>query len=176
MMPPQRRRPGPKACAALVALLVSGAAATAAAASTARCPIGEQSSTRASCPANLSFAADFIMLMGVEGSYHLHERFAVGARLLTILGFTGTATGYARLNLISGQSSSWHVTAKAMAARTWILDSDGGIYSGGELGYENRSSSGFTLGAMLGVSLPIRLYRSNSKGIPHAVVTLGRSW
>ena len=109
-------------------------------------------SARESRPFTLSAvgSAYFTLPMaGIEAEYQLTDRFAVGARLSTIL-LGGDASANARYFFHATPTSGVYAELAAHAIGFIGYSGTGGA---AEIGYEHRSMSGFTLGVSGGLTV-----------------------
>jgi hypothetical protein len=109
--------------------------------------------TRQSRPFTLSAVGSSYLILpmvGIEAEYQLTDRFALGARLSTLL-MVGDASVNARYFFRGGPTSG--VFAELSAHTMGMIMGYSGQGGAAEIGYEHRSRSGFTLGISGGLTV-----------------------
>ncbi len=102
-------------------------------------------STREQRPFTLSFAATLVMpSAGLDVSYQLSDRVAVGLQLTTLV-VHYDASVRTRFFLIAGERSGLYAGANAHGWYSPLILSQPTVAATGEVGYELRDSEGFTL-------------------------------
>jgi hypothetical protein len=148
------------------------------------CARPAHASTRQARPLTLSVAANAVLpSLGVDVSYQLHDRVAIGAQLTQLLIAHLDVSARARLFLLAGERSGLYLGANL---HVWysplILDVLTGATTA-ELGYELRAPTGFTFAVGAGGGV---LYVPGHAGVsgrkprwdplPMLNLRLGRSW
>jgi hypothetical protein len=147
-------------------------------------PTPASASTRQSRPLTVAGAANAMLpSLGVDVSYQLNDRIAVGAQLTMLLIVHNDLSARGRLFLVAGERYGLYVGANLHGWYSPLILDVPTIAATAELGYELRTDAGFTLGVGAGGGL---LWVPGHAGVggrkprwdplPMLNLRIGRSW
>jgi hypothetical protein len=139
-----------------------------------------EKSNRQLRPLTFSGAGNLILpSVGADLSYQLHDRFAIGVQATQLLWAHDEVSIRTRFFVVAERTWGLYVGANLHGWYSPLILETLSPLATGELGYEHRSDSGFTLGVGLGAGVLYERRRDRpdrSQPVGIANLRIGKSW